>query len=137
MDSQIEVLGFLQNVAGFLECFRCNGVQHYIACGNGILGANHTELEFVSGKSKWGSTVAICGILHKIRKGLNACSKLLASLASCCSSGADQLLQHVLKLFSKEYRDNSRRSLMSSKTLVVSNICCGLTKKICMLVNCL
>ena len=52
MDCQIKVFCALQNIAGFLKRLSSNGIQHHIACGNGILGTNHTELEFIAGKGK-------------------------------------------------------------------------------------
>ena len=52
MDCQIKVFCALQNIAGFLKRLSSNGIQHHIACGNGILGTNHTKLEFIAGKSK-------------------------------------------------------------------------------------
>lgn len=53
----------------------------------------------------------------------------------CGGTCADQLLQNILKLLTKEYGDNCRRCLVSSETFIVSNVCCGLSQKICMLIN--
>ena len=53
----------------------------------------------------------------------------------CGGTRADQLLQNILKLLTKEYGDNCRRCLVSSETFIVSNVCCRLSQKICMLIN--
>ena len=53
----------------------------------------------------------------------------------CGGTCADQLLQNILKLLTKEYGDNCRRCLVSSETFIVSNVCCRLSQKICMLIN--
>ena len=53
----------------------------------------------------------------------------------CGSTCADQLLQNILKLLTKEYGDNCRRCLISSETFIVSDVCCRLSQKICMLIN--
>ena len=52
----------------------------------------------------------------------------------CCRAGADQLFQHIFQLFTQEYGDNSRRCLIGSQSVVISDIGCGFTKKICMAV---
>ena len=43
-------------------------------------------------------------------------------------------VQHILQLFTQEYGNNSRRCLIGSQTVVISDIGCGFTKKICMAV---
>ena len=53
----------------------------------------------------------------------------------CCCACADQLLQHILKLLAKEYGDNCRRCFISTETFIVSNVCCRLSQKICVLIN--
>ena len=52
MDCHIKVFRIFQNLAGFLESFCHDGVQHNIWCCHGILRSYHTELKFVSGKGK-------------------------------------------------------------------------------------
>ena len=52
----------------------------------------------------------------------------------CGCSCADELIQDITKLLTEEYRDHCRRCFVSTKSLVVSDICCGLTEKVCMCV---
>ena len=53
----------------------------------------------------------------------------------CGGTCADQLLQHILKLLTEEYGDNCRRCFISTETVIVSNVCCRLSQKICVLIN--
>ena len=50
----------------------------------------------------------------------------------CRSSRADQLIKDIPKLLAKKYRNYSRRCLIATKSLIVSYIRCGFTKKVCM-----
>ena len=59
-----------------------------------------------------------------------------ACFTVCSSSCADQLFQYILQLFSKEYRNDSRRCLVCSQSVIISRIGCGFTKQICMLIDC-
>ena len=53
----------------------------------------------------------------------------------CSFSCADQLIQDILKLLSKEYRYNCRWSLICSKSVIISRISCRFSEQICMYIN--
>ena len=50
--NSIQRMKVTYGLAGFLESFCHDGVQHNIWCCHGILRSYHTELKFVSGKGK-------------------------------------------------------------------------------------
>ena len=72
----LEVVGLFQNVGELAQLLGHNGVQHHIRAGDGLRGAQHTELEFVTGKGQGRGAVAVCGVLGDLRKGIYADGKL-------------------------------------------------------------
>jgi len=50
-------------------------------------------------------------------------------------TGAAKLIDHVLQLFTDEHGNDSGRSLVGAKSLVISHICRRFTKQIGMTVN--
>ena len=72
----LEVVGLFQNVGELAQLLGHDGVQHHIGAGDGLRGAQHTELEFVTGKGQGRGAVAVCGVLGYLRKGIYADGKL-------------------------------------------------------------
>ena len=74
-------------------------------------------------------------VFLEIRKCLNTSLQNALFFTLGCISGADELLYNILQLLAKEYRNNSWRRLVSSQSVIVSRIGCGLTKQICVNIN--
>ena len=136
MYCHIKIFGSFQTITCFFERFCCNRIKYNVTFRNRISGSYHTEFKFVSGKRKRWSTVTVCRIFHEIRKSLNTCLQKAAFLTVRSRSGADQLIKHISELFSKEYGNNSRRSFVSAKSLVISNICRRFAQKVGMCIYC-
>ena len=47
-----EIVCAFQSVGSIAECFGQNGVQSGVGCCDGVSGADHTELELISGERK-------------------------------------------------------------------------------------
>ena len=68
----LKIVGFFQNVGELPQFFRHHGIHDGTGTGDGLAGANHTELELVAGKSQRGGTVAVGGVLRDLRQGVHA-----------------------------------------------------------------
>ena len=133
--SQLEILCLLQLIRSFAECFGNDGVKRGVGTCDRIGASYHTELKLVTGKCKGRSTVTVCSITLQIGQCGYACHELACLLALLSLTGGYQLSYHVFQLITQEYGYDSRRSLISSQTVIVTYICCGLAEQCSMSVN--
>ena len=76
LEGGLEVICLFQNVGELAQLLGHNGVQHHIGAGDGLRGAQHTELELIAGEGKGRGAVAVSGVLGDLRKGIYADGKL-------------------------------------------------------------
>ena len=118
-----------------VKSFRNSCIQYNIRVCNRSSRTKHTELEFVSGKCKWWSTVSVSIVFYKVWQ--NNCSDihLYSAVRSKVSIIFDRL-QNFCKFITKENRYNCGRSLVGTKSVIISCTCNGDTKKISIFINC-
>ena len=113
VQGRVEIAGLFQNVCELGKLFRHNGVQHNIRPGNRGFGAQHTELEFVSGKGKGRGSVPIRGILGK--PGQNMDADFHFSFVFLTVVGAVlNSFQDFGELVAQEHGNNSRRRFVGA-----------------------
>ncbi len=134
MKCSLEIICLLKDITGIGESLCNDGIQDDVGLTNGILGSNHTELELVTSEGEGRSTVTIGSILHEVRKGTYAGLHLLPLDGMGCRTSINQLIDHILQLLTEVYRDNAGRSFIATQSVIITNIRCGLTKKICMII---
>ena len=76
LEGGLEVICPFQNVGELAQLLGHNGVQHHIRAGDGLRGAQHTGLEFVTGKGQGRGAVTVCGVLGYLRQSVYADGKL-------------------------------------------------------------
>ena len=130
-----KIFCFFQSVSSFTERFRYDRIQCCIRAGDGISGANHTEFKLITCKGKWRSTVTVCCIFIQIRQCGYTCLQLTTLFAGSSITCFYKLFYYVLKLFTEEHGNDCRRCFVCPKSMVVSDIGCGLAEQICMFVN--
>ena len=97
-------LHMVPGVAGVGERLRHDGVQDDVGLCDGILGAHHTELEFITGKCKGGSPIPVRRILHKIRQRLHARFQFFPMEGMGRGAGCNDLRHHIRQLLSQKCR---------------------------------
>ena len=66
MQCCVKVLGLLQLVRVLTQRLRHGGVEHDVAAGNGVGGAQHTELELIAGERKGRCPVPVGSITQEL-----------------------------------------------------------------------
>ena len=135
IDSRIKVCSTGKFVCHAFQNISNNGVQYGVCTGDGHGRSHHTEFEFVSCESKWWCTVTVSSILLNRRNRTYTDIHFLAFNTVSSRTGSDNLLYDILKLFAKENRDDCRRCLVCTKTVVISRVGCRHTKQGSIFIN--
>ena len=75
LEGGLEVICLFQNVGELAQLLGHDGVQHHIGAGDGLRGAQHTELELIAGKGQGRGAVAVSGVLGYLRQSVHADGK--------------------------------------------------------------
>ena len=135
MYRRFKVFLLFQKIRCQLKLLRRNGVQDNVGTGNGIRGSHHTKLKLVSGKGKGRGTISIRIISCHIRKRTHTGIDMLSLFGFCSIACSDELGYHLFQLATQKAGNNSRRRLISPKSMVISHICRRHPKQIRMVVH--
>lgn len=131
---EFHVAARLHGIGEFLERFRHGGVEHGIRVGHVHARARHAEFEFVAREGEGARTIAVGRITLEVRQHVNAEVELLAQRVRG-SFARGKRIDDTRKLIAQEDRDNGRRSLVSTKTMVVSAACNAHAQQVLIIVD--
>ena len=131
-----EVVGLLQNVRELLQLLGHDGVEHHVGAGDGLGGAQHTELELVAGEGQGRGAVAVRGVLGNLRQGVHADLQLPLGLVHI-GLAVDDGIQDGRQLIAQEHGDDGRRGLVAAQPVVVAGVGHAAAQHILILVHAL
>ena len=117
----LEVFRPLQNIGELpqLLCHDC--VQHHIGAGDGLGGAEHTELKLVAREGEGRGTVAVCGVLRYLGQGIHADSEPLFGDVHILRALHDGV-ENGGQLIAQKDGDDGGRSLVATQAVVVAGV---------------
>ena len=119
MQRGLEILSTFQTVGVNLQRLGNSGVQHHVGAGNGVGGAQHTELKLIAGESEGRCTVTIRGIPRESGKHIH--TQFHGGLLSAGIGGvALNGIQNCHQLIAEKNGHNSGRSLVGTQTMIVA-----------------
>ena len=134
IDSLIKVICFFKFICHCLQYICYCSVQYSVGTGDRHWRSYHTELKLVACKSERWCTVTVCSILFDRKDGVNTDIHFFTFVAMRCCTIFEDLLHNVFQLLTKEDRDDCRRCLVSTKTVIVSRVGSGETKQCCVVI---
>ena len=117
----LEVLRLLQPVGELAQLLSHDGVEHHVGAGDGLRGAQHTELELVAGEGQRGGAVAVGGVLRDLRHGVHAHLQLLLGDVHILCALHDGV-QNGGQLVAEEDGDDGGRGLVAAQTVIVARV---------------
>ena len=132
--SGLEIVSAFQSVGGVAECFGQDGVQSGVGCGDGVSGADHTELEPVAGKGEGRGAVAVGGVLLEHGDGGDTGVQGAGGDGSRAVT-ADDVVDDLFQLRAQEDGDDSGRCFLTAQTVFVAYVRGGLAEQVSVVVD--
>ena len=134
MQGFLKVFGILESVGIDSQTLGDRAVQHDVGAGDAVGGAEHTELEFVSGECKRRSSVAVRRIPVESGQDIDAEFHLDFLCTLIRRIGVDGL-ENGIQFITEEDRDDCRRSFICTETVVVARCRDCQTEQILIIIN--
>ena len=129
-----QIRSICQLIGKFIQLFSNDGVQYNVGAGDGEHAAQHTEFKFIAGEGERRGSVSVGVILNQSRNGIVAYLDVafriaVVNLVSCNS------FKNCSQLSAKEHGNDSRRSFVSTQTMVIAGAGNRYTQQILIFIN--
>ena len=114
-----KILGLFQLIGKAAQLFGHNGIQSDIGTGDGLGGAQHTQLELVAGEGQGAGTVAIRGVLGNGGHHVHANAQQ-ALFRLRIVGPIDDGLDHGIQLIAQEDGNDGRRRFVGAQAGIVA-----------------
>ena len=129
-----EISSAFKSVGKFLEGVCNDSVEYAVCAGDGLGRTKASELELVACECERRSSVTVCGILGEVGESLNADNKFFVGVSLYHLAGLESI-KYLLKLCAYENGHDSRRCLVSAKTVIIACGSNGKSQQVSVLIN--
>ena len=134
INCSLQVRSICQLSSELLQLFRYDSVEHNVRAGDGEHAAQHTELKLVAGEGERRGSVSVGVILNQSRDGVIAYFNVAFRIAVVYLIGSDGF-KNCGQLRAQEHRNDSRRSFVSTQTMVIAGAGNRYTQQILVFIN--
>ena len=134
INCSLQIRSICQLSSELLQLFCYDSVEHDVRAGDGEHAAQHTELELVAGEGERRGSVSIGVILNQSGDGVIAYFNVAFRIAVVYLVSSD-CFKNCGQLRAQEHGNDSRRSFVSTQTMVIAGAGYRYTQQVLIFIN--